>query len=323
MKWTILLDQIDKHLSVRLEHTLDPEEINKWMFDSNFKRSELYVTTLQILRIFNEYILKQFQKQAQENLLGRILLKTEEVKSLRDGLFNATSLREANLSSRLAELSSRQTELSLREAHRSVVMGRYVLIFTVVTILYLPPSFISTVLDMDIFKKDIAQTRWEYKVSVVSVSLLTYLLSFAAIIAVDWKGFKRMLWASWIRMTSESFRWAFTATFVALIPAGWDYIKSTCCQCWERLASLFFTASVEWEGFKWGLKATLVAVIPAGWDYIKATLLLRWKPGSDGRNESEGDTGKTNTGFTPEQLELSDRNMIRPGVREGDLERGV
>ncbi|KAI1119853.1 hypothetical protein F5Y10DRAFT_273656 [Nemania abortiva] len=207
-KWNAVLDDIDERLRVRLDHTLDPGEIDTWMFDkTEFERSKLYVTILQILRIFGECIrtvsddlcllddvflrdpyfpmdnmrpheiqimrsnwelVKEFQKNAEEIILGRILQKTEEVKSLRDGLFNATSLREANLSS--------------REAQRSALMARYVLIFTVVTILYLPPSFISTVLDMDIFKKDTAQ-------------------AFAAIIAADWKGFKHTCWVWWARLT--------------------------------------------------------------------------------------------------------------------------
>ncbi|KAI0451715.1 hypothetical protein F5B21DRAFT_364515 [Xylaria acuta] len=211
-KWNEVLYQIDERIHARLEDTLNLEKINMCMFDNDFERSKLYVTILQVLRIFSEFIgtvsddlrllddlflkndnfpmpdmrpdelrimrsnwesVKEFQKQTEERLLGRISQKMEEVKSLRDGLFNATSLREANLSS--------------REAQRSALIGRCVLIFTVVTVLYLPPSFISTVLDMDIFENevDFAQTTWEYKVTVVPLSLVTYLLAFASIIAVD------------------------------------------------------------------------------------------------------------------------------------------
>ncbi len=36
---------------------------------------------------------------------------------------------------------------------------------------------------MDMFKKDIAQTWLEYKLAIVSLSLLTYLLTFVSIIA--------------------------------------------------------------------------------------------------------------------------------------------
>ncbi|KAI0869527.1 hypothetical protein GGS24DRAFT_149682 [Hypoxylon argillaceum] len=245
-KWNDMLDKIDERINFRLEHTMQPEEIDKWMFDGDFKRSKLYVTILQILRIFGEYIstvsedlqsldtvflkddnfpmskmqphehramrsnwasVKEFQKQAEESLLGRISQKTEEVKSLRDGLFNATSLRSANISSELA-ISS------LEETKSSVSMGRYVLVFTVVTILYLPPSFISTVFGLDMFKKDDAQSKWEFKTAIVSLSLFTYLLAFVAIIAVDWDGFKHkcavwwkplMRWIQWPSQLPQSF----------------------------------------------------------------------------------------------------------------------
>ncbi|KAI0105682.1 hypothetical protein GGR51DRAFT_181554 [Nemania sp. FL0031] len=203
-EWSKMLDGIDDCLRVSLK------DMEKWMFDENFERSKLYFTVLQILRISGDHIrtvsddlqmlddvflkntqfpmlnmrphelqamrsnwelVRATQKKAEKGLLDRILSKTEEIKSLRDGLFNASSLREAN---------------------RSSVMGRYVLIFTVVTVLYLPPSFISTVLDMDIFKKkDLAESRWEYKVSLVSVSLFTYIVALAGVIAVNWRNLKR------------------------------------------------------------------------------------------------------------------------------------
>ena len=125
IKWNDVLDKVDEVLRVRLEDTMDREGIHKWLFDDNFQRSELYVAILQVLRIFGEYIrtasddvsildrvfletknfpmrdmtprelevmrsnwrlVKDFQKRAEEGLLTRIMHKTEEVKSLRDGV---------------------------------------------------------------------------------------------------------------------------------------------------------------------------------------------------------------------------------------------
>ncbi|KAI0439892.1 hypothetical protein F4803DRAFT_21166 [Xylaria telfairii] len=117
MKWNNVLDMIDERLRVHLEQTLDPEEIETWMFEkAEFGRSKLYVTILQILRIFGEYIrtvsddlrsldglfmkgdnfpmpnmrpdelrimrsnwesVKEFQKEAEEGLLSRISQKTD------------------------------------------------------------------------------------------------------------------------------------------------------------------------------------------------------------------------------------------------------
>ncbi|KAI0855033.1 hypothetical protein F4860DRAFT_57676 [Xylaria cubensis] len=214
-EWNSVLDSIDDCIRFRLDQTIRPKEIEKWLFDDNFERSRLYLTILQTLRIFGEYIstvshdlrllddvflkntdfpmykmsrrelqalrsnwelVRETQKKVEQDLLSRISSKTEEVKTFRDGLFNASSLREAN---------------------RSSVMGRYVIVFTVVTVLYLPPNFISTVLNMSIFAKDIAQWKWEFKVATVSVSLLTYILALLSIIAVDWKNFQRRCLLLW------------------------------------------------------------------------------------------------------------------------------
>jgi len=124
--WNSVLDQIDDCLRLELKKDLKPEEIKKWMFDDDFERSKLYFAILQILRIFGEYIrtlsadlhqlddlfvagpsdfpLRQMrpdelhvmrsnwesvlkvQKAAEKRLLDRLLDKTEEVKSLRDGV---------------------------------------------------------------------------------------------------------------------------------------------------------------------------------------------------------------------------------------------
>lgn len=77
---------------------------------------------------------------------------------------------------------------------------------------------------MDIFKKDIAQTRWEYKVTIVSLSLFTYLLAFISIIAVDWAGFKRKQ-LPW---------WKQAVKLLAPIAALWSYLKLIFLDCVKR-----------------------------------------------------------------------------------------
>jgi hypothetical protein len=124
--WDNVLDQIDDCLRLELKKDLTSDEIKKWMFDNNFERSKLYFTILQILRIFGEYIrtmaadlhhldnlfmagnrgfplnkmgqdelhvmrsnwelVFKAQKAAEKRLLDRLSDKTEEVKSLRDGV---------------------------------------------------------------------------------------------------------------------------------------------------------------------------------------------------------------------------------------------
>ncbi|KAI0184051.1 hypothetical protein EV127DRAFT_413580 [Xylaria flabelliformis] len=55
-EWNSVLDSIDDCIRFRLDQTLRPKEIEQWMFDDNFERSRLYLTILQTLRIFGEYI---------------------------------------------------------------------------------------------------------------------------------------------------------------------------------------------------------------------------------------------------------------------------
>ena len=54
---------------------------------------------------------------------------------------------------------------------------------------------------MTIFQKDnAAETTWEYKITTVSVSLLTYLVVIASVIAVDWEHVKHKCIEWWQRL---------------------------------------------------------------------------------------------------------------------------
>jgi len=75
---------------------------------------------------------------------------------------------------------------------------------------------------MQIFQKDIAQTKWEYKVALVTVSLFTYLVALVSIIAIDWKGFnhRALRW------------WAILIGLWASISSGWEPAKKKCMRFW-------------------------------------------------------------------------------------------
>ncbi|KAI1424437.1 hypothetical protein F5Y12DRAFT_444023 [Xylaria sp. FL1777] len=149
--WRGCLDHIDASVKITLEDVSDDVKLDRLMFDGpKFERSRSYFATLQLLRIFSDHIketrrdvewiidkidiekqdlLNEWKetlihlKNAEERLLQRIDTKTEDIKTLRDGLFNSTAVREAT---------------------RSTEMNRYIIVFTVVTVIYAPPSFIST-----------------------------------------------------------------------------------------------------------------------------------------------------------------------------------
>jgi hypothetical protein len=125
-EWNKVLDEIDNCLRFQLDQTMELGKISEWMFDLDFERSRLYFTVLQILRIFGECIrtvsmdlrafdslfstrsmgfnhwafnpdelreyasnwahITKHQNDAEERLTKRLSDKTEEVKSLRDGV---------------------------------------------------------------------------------------------------------------------------------------------------------------------------------------------------------------------------------------------
>ncbi|KAI0436224.1 hypothetical protein F4803DRAFT_243147 [Xylaria telfairii] len=148
--WHGCLDRIDAAVKITLEDVSDDMKLDRLMFDGpKFERSRSYFATLQLLRIFSDHIketrrdvewiidkidmekqelLNEWKetlnhlKSAEERLLQRIDTKTEDIKTLRDGLFNSTAVREAT---------------------RSTEMNRYIIVFTIVTVIYAPPSFIS------------------------------------------------------------------------------------------------------------------------------------------------------------------------------------
>ncbi|KAK0731874.1 hypothetical protein B0H67DRAFT_476402, partial [Lasiosphaeris hirsuta] len=93
------------------------------------------------------------QQRVGTALLYRIAMKQEECKSLRDGLFNATSVNEAT---------------------KSTQLNHYILVFAMVTIFYLPLSFIT----------DPKQVIW-FAVTIILVAGGTYLFSWLSIWVVQ------------------------------------------------------------------------------------------------------------------------------------------
>ncbi|XDG04011.1 hypothetical protein ABKA04_003626 [Annulohypoxylon sp. FPYF3050] len=159
--WMEVLSAIDSTTHVRFDDTRRDDYWSSLLFDNSFERSELYFTVIQLLRIIRQWAeesmadhiaLQQEWLQARSHLgfnftdnelrniernwdtilfqadirtkrlFNRIDQKTEEVKSLRDGLFNATSLREAG---------------------KGMALNRAIYVFTVVTVIYTPLGFMA------------------------------------------------------------------------------------------------------------------------------------------------------------------------------------
>ncbi|KAK4150573.1 hypothetical protein C8A00DRAFT_17932 [Chaetomidium leptoderma] len=101
---------------------------------------------LEVFRQNWEIVLSHHQKLA-DGLLGRIAKKQEEVNSLREGLFTATAVSEATKSKQL---------------------NHYILVFTVVTIFYLPLSFVA------LFSWDDPNQKTSFVITLVVVAGTTY-----------------------------------------------------------------------------------------------------------------------------------------------------
>ncbi|KAI1318210.1 hypothetical protein F5Y16DRAFT_392142 [Xylariaceae sp. FL0255] len=203
--WESTLTQIEEVLVVKMQDVLEHKTRERLMYDNNkLERSELYFGLLHLFRIFSSYIndsmtdfkrmvamsrdaihhspskdaqeimrknwdaVADRQKRLGEELLGRINNRIAEIESLRDGLFNAQSVRETL---------------------RSAQLNRYLFVFTVFTILYLPPSFVATLYATNVFggTDGTEDTQRRFWITFGSVTGVTYIVAALGLSAFSWK----------------------------------------------------------------------------------------------------------------------------------------
>ncbi|KAK6856419.1 hypothetical protein PG995_006606 [Apiospora arundinis] len=144
----------------------------------------------------NWQVVSRTVKTYEDDLLGRIESKSQEVKSLRDGLFSATSVKEATKSTQINE---------------------YILVFTVMTIMYLPLGFVATLYGLDMFDFQMPGQTASFAITTVIVSLVTYLAAWGFLYEVRQqrkkKGFRDRFpdFTSWIQHTADSTKHVFGA----------------------------------------------------------------------------------------------------------------
>jgi hypothetical protein len=142
------------------------------MFDKSFGRSKDYFVALQLLRIVDEWLdevvpsVKELQKnpslrypaffaaEAEENFNAairsideraaavqqRVRKKVEEINSLRDGVCYYTLMLEEYFIDNLLQLFN---ATSLRESTKAMALNQAIYVFTVVTVLFTPVSFLA------------------------------------------------------------------------------------------------------------------------------------------------------------------------------------
>ncbi|KAI7764822.1 hypothetical protein LZL87_004027 [Fusarium oxysporum] len=196
--WGNALDTIDGLVHVSLDDLDNQAQVEDFMFDKSFDRSKDYFVALQLLRLMDEWIdevvpsIKEMKEnpivecfplcatEANDNfdaairnmkeradvVQKRVRKKQEEVNSLRDGLFNATSLREAA---------------------KAMALNQAIYVFTVVTVLFTPVSFLATFwalpfLNNPIEGSGVVPEPSAFRNSFIIMPLLTY----ALVIGVAW-----------------------------------------------------------------------------------------------------------------------------------------
>ncbi|KAG5809108.1 hypothetical protein H9Q74_000246 [Fusarium xylarioides] len=198
--WGKTLDMMDGLVHIKLGDLDKVKKVEELMFDNSFKRSRDYFVALQILRIIDEWLdeaqssiqdlskspmmeesgkrpmaeesggyfkmMMRFVEDQAAPVRSRVRDKKEEINSLRDGLFNATSLREST---------------------KAMALNQAIYVFTVVTVLFTPVSFLATFwalpfLNNPVEGTDIVPVPAAFRNSFIIMPILTY----ALVIGVAW-----------------------------------------------------------------------------------------------------------------------------------------
>ncbi|KAL2126472.1 hypothetical protein VTI74DRAFT_847 [Chaetomium olivicolor] len=110
-------------------------------------------------------------------LLKLINTKEEDIRDLRDGVMKTRRPRSpwSRLTCGAIQLTNAH---NLLEASRATSMNRYIIIFTVVTIFYLPLGFVTAVFSMDLLhEEELAYLTWPYGMTMLFVSVATYVVA--------------------------------------------------------------------------------------------------------------------------------------------------
>ncbi|KAI9903674.1 hypothetical protein N3K66_000203 [Trichothecium roseum] len=181
--WLEVLEKIDQLVGAELGDLNDAQHLNDLIFDASFERSKTYFTALQILRLVDEWssesvtsldeltervmdlrgsdpglkvplpkIRSEVEAEVQK-ISRRVKAKMAEIESLRDGLFNATSLRGAT---------------------RAMDLNKSIYIFTIVTVLFTPTMWALPFLNNPKDEGGIVPEPQGFRASFVAVPLLTY-----------------------------------------------------------------------------------------------------------------------------------------------------
>ncbi|GAB1311851.1 hypothetical protein MFIFM68171_02061 [Madurella fahalii] len=212
-QWSRLLDQIDRVLSADLATILDPESRREIMVDGNVLRLlEFYPAVSQILRIAADWIQESMDDlrwmvddmqrlyfspnthgdsfatflpsgldvNSQDAAIAVFKQNWDSVKSYQQRLGKALLTRIARNRANTTLLTTKMfNATSVNEAKKSTQLNHYIFVFTVISIIYLPLSFISTLFTLELFTwEDPRQVRsFQFATTITLVAIGTYVFS--------------------------------------------------------------------------------------------------------------------------------------------------
>ncbi|KAI0144106.1 hypothetical protein F4776DRAFT_661201 [Hypoxylon sp. NC0597] len=204
-KWVETLNEIDNLLGVKVDDLFDSkQDSGSMMFDSTFERYRLYFTVLQTLRIISEWIQqseqelqqlkKDFDISVQPNTARRGSISPIQsnappntfIKEVDEAWEELISMHGSTSKYLLDRIEKKEVEskasgmaaTSVREASRATVLNQYILVFTIVTIFYLPLNYVSSLFSMEIFPySNIRQSQSSFIITTVMIALGTWAVS--------------------------------------------------------------------------------------------------------------------------------------------------
>ncbi|KAK4169694.1 cora-like Mg2+ transporter protein-domain-containing protein [Cladorrhinum sp. PSN259] len=224
--WHEALAGVNRLLSIKMNDYLESTSRQKLMYDNfQLSRSEFYFSLLQLLRQFSDWIdetavdVARLREQSLRCLEGAYEAQTwdQEVAFIRhnwDTVFEQHKLRSQELKDRVSRKIQTTESLrdglfnaqSVREAVRGTQINQFLLVFTVVTILYLPPTFVATFYGMDLFvnEENLSATRTQFWTVLAVISGATYLVAIGVLSRAEQvKTILRLLAGIWDRIRSR------------------------------------------------------------------------------------------------------------------------
>ncbi|KAL6825820.1 hypothetical protein J3E69DRAFT_380921 [Trichoderma sp. SZMC 28015] len=192
--WNLTINRIEEMVSVQPHVLNDDQWLRELVLDTNPDDLVLYFKVLQILRMFHDIIiadtarLKSFSVNVQDqcksvNSWQQSYKHNEDTQKVLEYNWNIVRKRQQEAADKIStRIKQTKEELynvqSVTEAQKSRKLNKYLMVFTIVTVIFLPPSFAATFFGMDAFQSsDNNSTQRTFWTVLGILSGLTYAIA--------------------------------------------------------------------------------------------------------------------------------------------------